>query len=73
MTVEFLRWTFRRLDPAEIDPLGRHRGRAMAITVLAGSNLIAAAPRARLLTELTPFLTGVVILARATATFWFRC
>src|SRR5262249_42017716 len=70
MTVEFLRWTFRRLDPEEIDPPAWIAAGAMAITVLAGSNLLLAAPGSRVLGDLTPILEGIVILAWATATFW---
>ena len=70
MVAEFLRWTFRRLDPKEIDPPAWIAAGAMAITVLAGSNLLIAAPRSQGLAQLTHFLEGFVILAWATATFW---
>jgi tellurite resistance protein TehA-like permease len=70
MTLEFARWTFRRLDPAEIDPPAWIAAGAMAITVLAGSNLTIAAPHAPFLAKFTGFLEGVVVLAWATATFW---
>lgn len=70
MTVEFLRWTFRKLEPEEIDPPAWIATGAMAITVLAGSNLLIAAPRAEVLARMTPFLEGITILAWATATFW---
>jgi tellurite resistance protein TehA-like permease len=70
MTAEFLRWTLRRLDPTQLDPSAWIAAGAMAITVLAGSNLLIAAPRSPALAQLTQFLHGVVILAWATATFW---
>src|SRR5262245_60598352 len=70
MTVEFLRWTFRRLAPDEVDPPAWIAAGAMAITVLAGSNLLTVAGRSRILAQLTPFLEGIIILAWATATFW---
>ena len=70
MTVEFVRWTFRRLAPEEIDPPAWIAAGAMAITVLAGSNLLLAAPQSQALTRMAPFLAGIVILAWATATFW---
>ncbi|WP_328474994.1 tellurite resistance/C4-dicarboxylate transporter family protein [Actinoplanes sp. NBC_00393] len=70
MTAEFLRWAFRRLDPDQIDPPAWIAAGAMAITVLAGSNLLIAAPGSPILARLAPFLAGVVILAWATATFW---
>ena len=71
MTLEFLRWTFRHLDPKEIDPPAWIAAGAMAITVLAGSNLLIAAPHSQALAQLKSFLEGFVILAWATATFWF--
>jgi hypothetical protein len=43
----------------------------MAITVLAGSNLLIAAPQSSILAGLVPFLEGVVVMAWATSTFWF--
>ena len=70
MATEFLRWTFRRLDPNEIDPPAWIAAGAMAITVLAGSNLLIASPKAHSLARLVQFLDGFVILAWATATFW---
>jgi len=70
MTVDFIRGTFRRLDPEEIDPPAWIAAGAMAITVLAGSNLLIAAPESQALAQLTQFLQGITILAWATATFW---
>ena len=43
----------------------------MAISVLAGSNLLAARGVSERIERLAPFIEGVVILAWATATFWF--
>ena len=40
---------------------------AVAITVLAGSNLLLAAPSSERLTEMRPFLEGMVIMAWATS------
>ena len=42
MTMVFLRWTFQPLDPAEADPPAWIAAGAVAITVLAGSNLLLA-------------------------------
>jgi tellurite resistance protein TehA-like permease len=70
MTAEFLRWTLRRLDPTDLDPSAWISAGAMAITVLAGSNLLIAAPHSQALAQLTQFLHALVILAWATATFW---
>ena len=72
MTMVFLRWTFHPLDPTEADPPAWIAAGAVAITVLAGSNLLLAADGgpARL-SRLEPFLEGSVVTAWATATFWF--
>lgn len=72
MTMVFLRWTFHPLDPTEADPPAWIAAGAVAITVLAGSNLLLAAGRgpARL-ARVAPFLEGTVVMAWATATFWF--
>ncbi len=42
MTMVFLRWTFQPLEPTEADPPAWIAAGAVAITVLAGSNLLAA-------------------------------
>ncbi len=73
MTMVFLRWTFHPLDPMEADPPAWIAAGAVAITVLAGSNLLLAADQgapARL-SRLAPFMEGLVVAAWATATFWF--
>jgi tellurite resistance protein TehA-like permease len=71
MTMVFLRWTFQPLDPAEADPPAWIAAGAVAITVLAGSNLLLAQPASERIARLAPFIEGVVVLAWATATFWF--
>jgi len=71
MTMIFLRWTFHRLDPDEVHPPAWIAPGAAAITTLAGSTLLAAAPQVERLDRLVPFLEGITILAWATATFWF--
>ena len=43
MTMLFLRWTFQPLEPTEADPPAWIAAGAVAITVLAGSNLLARA------------------------------
>ncbi|MFP5488980.1 MAG: tellurite resistance/C4-dicarboxylate transporter family protein, partial [Acidimicrobiia bacterium] len=43
MTMVFLRWTFHPLQPNEVDPPAWIAAGAVAITVLAGSNLLLAA------------------------------
>jgi tellurite resistance protein TehA-like permease len=71
MTMVFLRWTFLSLDPTEADPPAWIAAGAVAITVLAGSNLLLAAPASERVAQLAPLLEGIVVLAWATATFWF--
>ena len=71
MTMVFLRWTFAELEPTEADPPAWIAAGAVAITVLAGSNLLAARTSSLRIERLAPFIEGVVMLAWATATFWF--
>ncbi len=71
MTMVFLRWTFQALEPTEADPPAWIAAGAVAITVLAGSNLLGSAAFSPRLTRLAPVLEGFVTLAWATATFWF--
>jgi tellurite resistance protein TehA-like permease len=70
-TMVFLRWTFSPLGPEELQPPSWIAAGAVAITVLAGSNLLAARDVSPRIERLTPFLEGMVVLAWATATFWF--
>lgn len=76
MTMVFLRWTFHELEPTEAEPPAWIAAGAVAITVLAGSNLLLAAGSgsgdgADRLARVAPFVDGIVVLAWATATFWF--
>lgn len=71
MTMVFLRWTFQPLEPTEADPPAWIAAGAVAITVLAGSNLLAARAVSPRLDRLGPLIEGLVTLAWATATFWF--
>lgn len=71
MTMLFLRWTFHELDPTEADPPAWIAAGAVAITVLAGSNLLGIRSLSARVERLAPFIEGVVVLAWATATFWF--
>jgi tellurite resistance protein TehA-like permease len=70
MTSVFLRWTFEPLDPTQADPPSWIAAGAVAITVLAGSNLLLARNAAPLVDGMAAFLEGMVVLAWATATFW---
>jgi tellurite resistance protein TehA-like permease len=71
MTLVFQRWTLQDLDPAELDPPAWIAAGAVAITVLAGSNLLAAAPVSPRLDRVAATVETLVTLAWATATFWF--
>jgi tellurite resistance protein TehA-like permease len=71
MTMVFLRWTFQPLEPEEADPPAWIAAGAVAITVLAGSNLLFARAVSPRIERLAPFIESVVVLAWATATFWF--
>jgi tellurite resistance protein TehA-like permease len=71
MTMVFLRWTFQDLEPTEADPPAWIAAGAVAITVLAGSNLLLAQGQSEQVDRLASFVEGIVILAWATATFWF--
>ncbi len=71
MTMVFLRWTFDPLDPTEASPPAWIAAGAVAISVLAGSNILLAADASIRIQRLSPFLEGMTVLAWATATFWF--
>jgi tellurite resistance protein TehA-like permease len=71
MTMVFLRWTFQPLDPAEADPPAWIAAGAVAITVLAGANLLLARDTSVRVERVAPFVEGVVVMAWATSTFWF--
>ncbi len=71
MTMVFLRWTFLELSPTEADPPAWVAAGAVAITVLAGSNLLLARTASARIDRLGPAIEMLVVLAWATATFWF--
>jgi tellurite resistance protein TehA-like permease len=71
MTMVFLRWTFQELEPTEADPPAWIAAGAVAITVLAGSNLLLARTASARLDRLAPTIETLVVLAWAAATFWF--
>ncbi len=66
----FLRWTTQVLDPGHAEPPAWIAAGAVAISVLAGSNLLLARSASERVDRLAPFLEGVVVLCWATATFW---
>jgi tellurite resistance protein TehA-like permease len=71
MTMIFARWTFYRLSVADEDPPTWIAAGAVAITTLAGSNLLLARTAHPLLERTGPAIELFVVLAWATATFWF--
>lgn len=71
MTMLFLRWTFQPLEPTEADPPAWIAAGAVAITVLAGTNLLAAGGVSPRIAQLAPAIETLVMMAWATATFWF--
>jgi tellurite resistance protein TehA-like permease len=70
ITLIFYRCAFVRLTPAEVTPPYLVNMGAMAISTLAGCELVAEAATSPVLADLAPFLRGVTILYWATATFW---
>jgi tellurite resistance protein TehA-like permease len=66
----FYRYTFFPLTPTDLAPPYWINMGAVAISTLAGTMLIAAAPQSPLLEELLPFLKGLTLFYWATATWW---
>lgn len=66
----FYRYTFFRFLPSDLMPPYWINMGAMAISTLAGANLILSAPRAPFLSALLPFLKGFTVFFWATATWW---
>ena len=66
----FYRYTFFRFLPSDLMPPYWINMGAMAISTLAGANLILNASRAEFLTSLLPFLKGFTVFFWATATWW---
>lgn len=66
----FYRYTFFTMSPSDLAPPYWINMGAVAISTLAGTLLIAAAPSSPLLTDLLPFLKGFTLLFWATATWW---
>jgi len=66
----FYRYTFFRFLPSDLMPPYWINMGAMAISTLAGANLILSASRAEFLTALLPFLKGFTVFFWATATWW---
>ena len=66
----FYRYTFFRFLPSDLMPPYWINMGAMAISTLAGANLILNATRAPFLMALLPFLRGFTVFFWATATWW---
>jgi tellurite resistance protein TehA-like permease len=66
----FYRYTFLRFSPADLAPPYWINMGAMAISVLAGSQLIVNSTDAPFLHSLRPFLEGFTVLYWATGTWW---
>lgn len=66
----FYRYTFLPMSASDLSPPYWINMGAMAISTLAGVNLVAAADGTVLLSELTPFLKGFTLFFWATATWW---
>jgi tellurite resistance protein TehA-like permease len=66
----FYRYTFFEMAPSDMSPPYWINMGAVAISTLAGTMLVAAAPHAQLLTELLPFIKGMTLAFWATATWW---
>jgi tellurite resistance protein TehA-like permease len=71
MGMVFFRWTFSELEPTEADPPAWIAAGAVAITVLAGANILLAREVSERIDRLAPLVEGLVVMAWATATFWF--
>jgi len=64
------RWTFVPMTPEDLQPPYWINMGAMAISTVAGCQLIAAAPGSSLLQSLPPFLRGFTLLFWSAATWW---
>lgn len=70
VTLVFYRFMFAELRVEETLPPYWISMGAVAITVLAGSNLLLDRAGSPIIGQLAPFVSGMVVLAWATATFW---
>jgi tellurite resistance protein TehA-like permease len=66
----FYRYTFFALSPSDLAPPYWINMGAVAISTLAGTMLLGAAPQSPLLTEIIPFIKGLTLLFWSTATWW---
>lgn len=70
ISLVFYRYTFFVLSPSDLAPPYWINMGAAAITTLAGTMLVAAAPHSALLQQLLPFMRGYTLFWWATATWW---
>jgi tellurite resistance protein TehA-like permease len=66
----FYRWTFFKMTPQQLTPPYWINMGALAITTLAGSRLILAAEKYKLLVDILPFIKGFTLFFWSTATWW---
>jgi len=66
----FYRYTFFVLSPSDLAPPYWINMGAVAISTLAGTTLVRAAPASPLLRDIAPFVKGMTLLFWATATWW---
>jgi tellurite resistance protein TehA-like permease len=66
----FYRYTFFPMHPSDLAPPYWINMGAVAISTLAGSLLVLAAPRSPLVRDLLPFVKGLTLMFWATATWW---
>jgi tellurite resistance protein TehA-like permease len=66
----FYRYTFFALEPSDLAPPYWINMGAVAISALAGSLLVLAAPASPLIRDLLPFVKGLTLMFWATATWW---
>ena len=66
----FYRYTFVEMQPSDLAPPYWVNMGAVAISTLAGSLLVVAAPLSPVLREVLPFVKGLTVMFWATATWW---
>jgi tellurite resistance protein TehA-like permease len=66
----FYRYTFFVISPSDLAPPYWINMGAVAISTLAGSMLVLAAPHSAIVRELLPFVKGLTLMFWATATWW---
>jgi tellurite resistance protein TehA-like permease len=66
----FYRYAFFAMSPSDLAPPYRINMGAAAISTLAGTMLVAAAPHSPVLAQVLPFVRGLTLMWWATATWW---